>query len=245
MSTSKLTGTRSAPVPPDSQATILEARLDKSAIRRVYERLAPMYDFWAHLTEAKARRRCLEIAAVREGESVLEVAVGTGIVFAELVRANPSGKNEGLDLTEGMLARARARLAKQGVGSYHLQVADAYDLPFPDRTFDVVVNNYMFDLLPEGDFARVLGEMRRVLVPGGRLVLVNMTKGDSLLESLAEAVYRFRPEWMGGCRSVSLSPHLERAGFVDVKRELVTQMTFPSEVVSARRAAADLSGSVS
>lgn len=177
--------------------------------------------------------------------TVLEVAVGTGIVFAELVRANPSGKNEGLDLTEGMLARARARLAKQGVGNYHLQVADAYDLPFPDRTFDVVVNNYMFDLLPEGDFARVLGEMRRVLVPGGRLVLVNMTKGDSLLESLAEAVYRFRPEWMGGCRSVSLSPHLERAGFVDVKRELVTQMTFPSEVVSARRAAADLSGSVS
>ena len=69
--------------------------------------------------------------------------------------------------------------------------------------------------------------------------------GTTTATILAEAVYRVRPEWMGGCRSVSLSPHLERAGFADVEREIVTQMTFPSEVVSARRAAADPPGSAS
>ena len=110
-------------------------------------------------------------------------------------------------------------------------------MPFPGKYFNVVVNNYMFDLLPAGDFPRVLGELHRVLAPGGRLVLVNMTKADSLLEALAEAVYRVRPAWMGGCRSVLLAPHVRDAGFVDVKRELVTQMTFPSEVVSAHRPA--------
>ena len=214
--------------------TILKARLDKAAVKRVYEGLAPMYDFWAHLTEAKARSRCMELCAVKDGESVLEVAVGTGFAFAEIVRKNPHGRNEGIDLTLAMLSRARARLAKGAGGNYHLQVADAYDLPFEDASFDLVVNNYMFDLLPEEDFGRVLGQMRRVLRPGGRLVLVNMAKGGSTLESLAEMVYRIRPEWMGGCRSVLLTPHVEAAGFVDVRREIVTQMTFPSEVVSAR-----------
>lgn len=218
----------------DEMNNTLKARLDKDAVKRVYEGLAPVYDFWAHLTEAKARRRCLELCAVKDGQAILEVAVGTGVVLAEIVRANPHGRNEGLDLTEGMLAKARARLAKQGVGNYHLQVADAYDLPFETATFDTVVNNYMFDLLPEEDFGRVLGEMRRVLRPGGKLVLVNMTRAGSLLQSLAETVYRIRPEWMGGCRSVVLSPHVEAAGFLNVRRELVTQMTFPSEVVSAR-----------
>lgn len=212
----------------------LEARLDKEQIRHVYNRLAPVYDLWAHLTEGNARRRCLELAAVRDGESVLEVAAGTGVVLAEVVRANPSGKNEGIDLTEGMLEQARRRLRKQGIGAWHVQVADARALPFEDATFDVVLNSYMFDLLPEADFLPILGEMRRVLRPGGRLVVVNMTRAGSLVERAAEAVYRVRPQWMGGCRCVEMEPAVRAAGFVDVHREVVTQLTFPSEVLLAR-----------
>jgi ubiquinone/menaquinone biosynthesis C-methylase UbiE len=215
----------------------LEAKLDKADVQRVYDRLAPVYDFWAYLTEGKARRRCLELAEVRDGESVLEVAVGTGVVFAELARANRSGKNEGIDLTEGMLEQARRRLARLGARSYRLQRGDACALPFADESFDLVVNNYMFDLMPEADFVPVLREMRRVLRPGGRLVLVNMTNGGSPLEKLAEAVYRLDAEWMGGCRSVRMEPYVREAGFERVERHVVTQLTIASEVIRAYKEA--------
>jgi ubiquinone/menaquinone biosynthesis C-methylase UbiE len=68
----------------------------------------------AYLTESKARDRCLEIAAIQDGESVLEVAVGTGLAFERILKANPSGRNEGIDLTEAMLNRAEKRAASAG-----------------------------------------------------------------------------------------------------------------------------------
>jgi len=55
-----------------------------------------------------------------------------------------------------------------GLQNYRLQVGDAYELDFPDDSFDVLVNNYMFDLLPERDFSRVLGEFGREAVTGAR-----------------------------------------------------------------------------
>src|SRR5437868_4592101 len=83
-----------------------DARIPQEAIPSVYARVAWIYDVWAALTETRARRACLVRAAVRDGETVLEVAVGTGLAFRELVCANPSGRTEGIDLTEAMLARA-------------------------------------------------------------------------------------------------------------------------------------------
>nr|NIO20474.1 methyltransferase domain-containing protein [Candidatus Aenigmarchaeota archaeon] len=110
-------------------------------------------------------------------------------------------------------------------------VGDAYKLEYPDDTFDVVINNYMFDLLPEEDFPVVLGEFKRVLRPSGRLVMVNMTKSERWYNSLWEGIYRINPAWMGGCRGVYLLPYLESVRFEDRKRDFISQMTFPSEVV--------------
>jgi ubiquinone/menaquinone biosynthesis C-methylase UbiE len=191
-----------------------------------------VYDIWAALTESKSRRRCLELAAVRDGESVLEVAVGTGLVFEALLRANPSGRNVGVDLTEAMLERARRRASRVG-GSFELRRGDAHRLEFADGTFDLVVNNYMFDLLPEEDFVPVLREFRRVLRPGGRLVLVNMAHGERWHQRLYDWVYRLKPSLMGGCRGVALEPYVLEAGFVQVHREALSQMGFPSEVLRA------------
>ena len=80
---------------------MFDARLEKSKVSDVYRRVAPTYDLWAWLTESKARDRCLELAAIRDGEAVLEVAVGTGLAFERILKSNPSGRNEGIDLTEG------------------------------------------------------------------------------------------------------------------------------------------------
>jgi ubiquinone/menaquinone biosynthesis C-methylase UbiE len=210
-----------------------EARLDKSKVPDTYRRIAAVYDAWARLTESRARDRCLELAAIRDGESVLEVAVGTGLAFEKIIEANPSGRNEGIDLTDAMLARAEARARKIGSGNFRLSVGDAYDLEFADDSFDVVVNNYMFDLLPEQDFARVLSEFKRVLRPGGRLVIVNMTTGERWYNGIWSLIYSVNPAVLGGCRGVSLVAHLQAAHFTDIEREYLSQATFPSEIILA------------
>jgi ubiquinone/menaquinone biosynthesis C-methylase UbiE len=214
-------------------STISPAILGRGAVRPVYTALAPVYDLWAVFTEERSRRRALEIAAVRDGQAVLEVAVGTGLAFEELVRANPHGRTVGIDLTPAMLSRARRRVERAGLaGAYQLEIGDAYALPFDDGSFDLVHNAYMFDLLPEPDFARVLGEMFRVLRPGGRLVVLDMAMADRWWQRVPEAFCK-----IGGCRGVELVPYVERAGFAGVQRETLVQMGFPSEIVSATKGA--------
>ena len=208
-----------------------DARIEKQQVARIYRKISPLYDLWARLTETKARNRCLELAAIRNGEDVLEVAVGTGLAFEQILRANPAGRNDGIDLTDAMLARAKKRAARSGSDNYSLAIGDAYNLDFADSSFDVLINNYMFDLLPEEDFSFVLGEFRRVLRPGGRLAMVNMTRGERWYNGLWERVYRVNPALLGGCRGVLLQPQLEACGFVDTHREYISQFTFPSEIV--------------
>lgn len=210
-----------------------DAQIDKSQVTEIYRKIAPSYDLWAWLTESKARDRCLQLAAIQDGEDVLEVAVGTGLAFERILAANPSGRNEGIDLTEAMLIRAGRKAAKSGSDNYRLRVGDAYDLDFPDDCFDVLVNNYMFDLLPRQDFLTVLEEFRRVLRPGGRLAMVNMTKGERCYNGIWERIYRVNPALLGGCRGVSVISQMEMCGFRQIKREYMSQLTFPSEIVCA------------
>lgn len=214
---------------------MLDAQIEKGQVADVYSKIAPAYDLWAWLTESQARDRCLEMAAIRNGEDVLEVAVGTGLAFERILAANPAGQNEGIDLTDAMLMRARRRAAKSGSNNYRLRVGDAYDLDFADNSFDILINNYMFDLLPQQDFQTVLEEFKRVLRPGGRLGMVNMTVGERWYNDIWERIYRISPALLGGCRSVSLVPQLEACGFLQIRRETISQLTFPSEIICAYR----------
>lgn len=213
----------------------MEAKLDKGQVRAVYRRMAAYYDTWSRLAESKARRRCLELAAIRDGEAVLEVAVGTGVLFERALRVNPTGKNEGIDLTEEMLARAKMRAEKVDTSNYNLTVGDAYHLAYPDNSFDVVLNNYMFDLIPEKDFPHILSEFKRVLHPGGRTVMANMTTGTRRFNMIWNCLYKLNPALVGGCRGIELSLYLRRAGFEHVRREYMSQFGFPSEVIYARK----------
>lgn len=216
---------------PTEKVRILEAFIKKDDIPKVYRSIAPIYDLWGMLTETKARKRFLELANIHDGEKVLEVAVGTGSTFVEILKKNPNGQNHGIDLTDEMLRRAKKKAAKLGLKNYSLELGDAYHLTYPDGMFDLVINNYMFDILPESDFPIVLNEFKRVLRPGGRLVMANMTKALHWYESISEQVYRIRPSLLGGCRGIYLLPYLESAGFVDTQREYISQMTFPTEVI--------------
>ena len=77
------------------------------------------------------------MAAIRDGEAVLEGAEGTGHLFEEVVKQNRQGRNEGIDLTDAMLERAKARLSKLEGARYSLKLGDAYELPCGDHVAKV------------------------------------------------------------------------------------------------------------
>jgi ubiquinone/menaquinone biosynthesis C-methylase UbiE len=211
--------------------------LTKSEVRDVYGANASRYDLWATLTESRARRRVLELAAIRDGETILEVAVGTGLLFLDVLERNPHGRTEGIDLTEAMLAQARAKAERSGATNWCLRGGDAYALAYADDSFDLLLNCYMFDLLPEADFGQVLGEFRRVLRPGGRLMLATLACTRRPTYRLWELLYRVNPAWVGGCRGVHLPGPLAQTGFTVETCEPVSQLTFVSEVIRARKPA--------
>ena len=219
----------------DWRSQVLEVnQMRPERVVRAYTRLAPFYEAWARLTEAGPRRRVLELAAPRDGEAVLEVAMGTGAQLIELARRNPAGRTVGIELSEGMLAEARKKVAAAG-GAQRVELlrADALELPFEDQSFGLVVNSYMLDLLPRNDIPRALSEFGRVLRPGGRIVLSNMTIGERRRHRAWDALYARGVTLTANCRGVLAAPVLEELGFEDVRREYTSQFGFPTEIVTA------------
>lgn len=213
----------------------LDARVSQEEIGHVYDKLAHVYDVWGKLTESRARDRAIDLAAIEDGQSILEVAVGTGLAFYEIVKRNPNGYNTGSDLSKGMLEKAKSRLKKVSRANYSLNVGTAFDLPSQTESVDLLVNNYMFDLISYEDMDKVLAEFKRVLKIGGRLILVNMTEGETFGSRLYDFIYRLSPKTMGGCRGVRLTDKLEQHGFAVEVREYYQQMFFPSEVILAHK----------
>jgi ubiquinone/menaquinone biosynthesis C-methylase UbiE len=210
---------------------ILEARYTHQEIIRKYNWIAPIYDLFGILMESKARQRALDIASIQNGEKVLEVALGTGLNFVEILKRNPNGWVDGIDVSMKMVDKARKRISKTGQKNYSLHLCDCRNLPFEDETFDVIMNQYLLDILPVEDFIPILLEFKRVLKDGGRVVLVNTTKGERWVNQIYEEIYKLRPPLLAGSRGVMAQPFLEKIGFREFHREFISQLGFPSEIV--------------
>jgi ubiquinone/menaquinone biosynthesis C-methylase UbiE len=208
------------------------ARVDPDEIPALYDRLSRIYDQWAALTESRARRLALQRAECADGMDILEIAVGTGQLFAQLVAANPHGRTRGIDISPRMLARAHTRV-RELAGDAQLEVANAHALPFPKGTFDRVIVSYLFDLLPEESFPAVIAEIRRVVRDKGRVVVIDMTIAERRRDDLYRWVYRLWPKLLGGCRGVRLTTSLTAAGLHVIHRDYVSQLGFPSEVLTS------------
>jgi ubiquinone/menaquinone biosynthesis C-methylase UbiE len=213
----------------------LDASVSQTEIAGIYDSLSKIYDIWGNLTESRARNRALELAEIKNGQHILEVAVGTGLAFYEIVKRNSEGTNIGIDLSEGMLKRAKERLRKLSGVNYELKIGNAFRLEEEDAHFDVLINNYMFDLISFDQMDAVLKEFKRVLKKKGKLVIVNMTAGENFGSEIYDFLYRLSPKMMGGCRGIRLTKKLQDHGF-DVKlREYYQQFLFPSEVILAKK----------
>lgn len=219
---------------------MIEAISPTDHIRRAYDIRSYFYGRMIAPFEYTPRMLALDRADIRPGQKVLEVAVGPGATLLEILKrgAEPDAVY-GVDLSPKMLQRARQLVKAAGYANIALREADARQLPFPDDTFDVLYNSYMLDLMPLRDMPLVLNEFKRVLKPGGHLVLVNLSKKNESSYTWWERVYTHLPGPLvpyvfGGCRPVLVEGLVKDAGFCEVRREFVPHV-MPSEIVTARR----------
>ena len=115
-----------------------------------------------------------QLGRLDPGERVLDLGSGAGtdsLVAAQMV--GEEGAVTGIDMTPEMLAKARNAAAAMGVGNVTFTEGEAERLPFADASFDVVVSNGVIDLIPDKD--AVFAELYRVLVPGGRMQIADVT----------------------------------------------------------------------
>ena len=132
--------------------------------KRVYDRLAFVYPLSTFFFHSKAHKVAIQRAAIQDGSRVLEVACGSGEMFARIIRANPGGVNCGVDLSPKMaeFTQRKALVEAPRTASF-CQASDVRQLPFREASFETVVCCYLFELLGCTDLEAALIEVRRVL----------------------------------------------------------------------------------
>jgi len=209
-------------------------------IQKYYGWRASNYDAGTEF-EVEHHLEAIQRANIQEGQRVLEVACGTGRAAVDLAKAvGDTGRLDALDLTVAMLNKARGKVEKLGLSHrVYFKQGNARELPYSDSTFDLLYNGYMFDLIPLDGFAPILREFIRVLKPGGKLVLVNMSKPDAR-KTFYESIYK-RGWAVMPCRPVLMSPYLEEVGFRDIQRfyrpsrGFIVSKLWGQEIVIARK----------
>jgi ubiquinone/menaquinone biosynthesis C-methylase UbiE len=198
------------------QPGVLRVLQSKEETRAFYNKIAKVYDLLAERSEQPVRQAGLEMLDARPGEQILEIGFGTGHSLIALAQAvGPSGRVFGIDLSDKMVQAARQRARERGLESrIELVCGDALHLPYEVESLDGVFMSFTLELFDTPEIPLVLAGCRRVLKPGGRLVVVGMSRvtPNGLMTEIFEWTHRHFPNYLD-CRPILVRQALEDAGF--------------------------------
>ena len=162
------------------------------------------------------------LAGLCEGETVLDLGSGGGIdVLLSARRVGPTGKAYGLDMTDEMLALARANQEKAGVTNVEFLRGEIEAIPLPDHAVDVIISNCVINLSADKD--RVLAEAFRVLKPGGRFAVSDVIVRGTLPDALRRNMELWAGCVAGALEESDYKARLARAGFGEIDVEITRE----------------------
>ena len=171
------------------------------------------------------------LAELRPGETVLDLGSGGGIdVLLSARRVGPTGRAYGLDMTDEMLALARANQAKSGLANVEFLKGTIEAIPLPDASVDVIISNCVINLSADKD--KVMREAFRVLRPGGRFAVSDVIVRGPVPEEIRRSMELWIGCVAGALQESEYRAKLEAAGFENIT--IQTTRTYDADHPAAK-----------
>ncbi len=187
----------------------MDRALEKRQVKRAYKFYAPAYDFVFDWIFHPGREQAMRLLDVKRNDHVLEVGIGTGL---NLPLYPTHCHITGIDLSEEMLEKAQDKIIELGLISVTLKVMDATVMDFGDSEFDSAVATYTISAVP--DPVGVLREMRRVVKPGGSIVLLNHFRSERRVVGRLEDLVSPVCTRLGWKSNLPFEPLLKQVGLI-------------------------------
>lgn len=185
------------------------SKVTEQSLQKAYRRYARIYDVVFGAVFHPGRKTAIEHLHCQEGERILEVGVGTGLslsLYPDFVKV------VGIDLSQEMLQKACARVARLGLSHVEgLECMNAQNMTFPDNSFDKVAAMYVASVVP--DPAQMMEEIRRVCKPGGLIVVLNHFQNENPAIRKGEEFLQRYAKTLGFFPAFSMEEFLTRTNF--------------------------------
>jgi len=217
-----------------SEIPITSVNRSETDAETYYSRLSSIYDLLA-ASEKKFINRGLELLKPISGETILEIGFGTGHAQLLIGKAVKTGLSAGVDLSEGMCQAAQKKTAKAGLSDQVSLIRNnSLPIPFPEGVMDGIFSSFTLELFDTPQIPEVLKELKRVLKPDGRLVVVSLSKDQPLpwMGRLYERLHTYYPRILD-CRPIPVQSLISEGGFEIIQAQEFSMWGIPVSIVKA------------